>query len=369
MHSPSSLMVATTIGRQIALEISSGTRLPGEVIDLDSVASEFSTPRAEVLRAVVELSEKGLLCIDPDHGIVVSRLSISEFLATMELLAELEGSCAKLAARRLSRADANAIQGVHQASRECERAGDVLRYGRANAAFHEILYRACGNDALVQEISRIRARTQVYRRSPFQSRSRIRNSWNEHGRILQAVLAGEDLLAAERMVEHISVGAQELTAHLLQPSTQLLNFDSDFPGRRTLAAWRVPAARPAASSKQEAISRPAPQPVTQTVRSYILSRQCFKATLEQAADELGMSKRTLTRQLSVEGTTFQALKDDIRREQAVEMIRNSTEPIAQIAHDLGFSDASSFYRAFRNWTGTTPSARGASGIRRENPET
>jgi AraC-like DNA-binding protein len=75
----------------------------------------------------------------------------------------------------------------------------------------------------------------------------------------------------------------------------------------------------------------------------------------------------LTRQLSLEGTTFQSLKDDIRREQAIEMIRNSSEPIAQIAHDLGFSDASSFYRAFRNWTGTTPSVRGAAATDRENP--
>jgi AraC-like DNA-binding protein len=105
------------------------------------------------------------------------------------------------------------------------------------------------------------------------------------------------------------------------------------------------------------------------VRSYILSRQFFKATLEEVAAELGMSRRTLTRQLSVEGTTFQALKDDVRREQAIEMIRNSNEPIAQIAHDLGFSDTSSFYRAFRSWTGTTPAAREASGDSRENPET
>ncbi len=359
VHAPSRMRAVDTVCRQIALDISNGTLLPGDMLDLDCVAAEFGAPRDEVIRALVELSDQGLVCIHPDRGIFVSRLSISEFLSMMELLAEMEGVCAKLATRRLSRADAHALRSAVLTSEDCPRDGDTLRYGRANAAFHETLYRACRSEALVEEVARIRARTQVYRRSPFQSRLRIKSSWAEHGRIAQAVLAGEHLMAAERMIEHISVGAQELIALLSKGSAQLLSFDSDFPGRRALASQHVPAARYGGLSANDEGSRPLHQPVNQNVRSYILSQPCFRATLEQTAAELGMSRRTLTRQLSAENTTFQCLKDQVRREQAMEMIQNGGAPIAQIAHDLGFSDASSFCRAFRSWTGTTPSARGS----------
>jgi DNA-binding GntR family transcriptional regulator/AraC-like DNA-binding protein len=348
---------ANAIARHIASLISNGTLLPGTTIDPASVASKFGATRAEVIQAVIELGQRGLVCIRPDLGVFVSRLSISEFLQMMELLAEVEGACAKLATRRLSPGYGSALQSAHDESRDCEQKGDVFRYCRANATFHEILYHACHNDALVDEIIRIRARTQVYRRSPFESLARIRNSHTEHGRVLEAVLGGDPFLAAERMVEHISIGARELTAYLSHGSSRLLSFDADFPGR-TLARQRATmyeSPQPVHAGKSNA-RRGA---VVQDARSYILCHRYFGATIERAAKALGMSARTLTRRLAAEGITFQRLKDELRHKQALKMIREGKQPIAQVASDLGFSDTSSFYRAFRNWTGSTPGEFGA----------
>lgn len=348
---------AQAIARHIASRISNGTLLPGITIDPASVASEFGASQAEVSQAVIDLDRKGLVCIRPDHRIFVSRLSISEFLQMMELLAEVEGACAKLATRRLGPEDASALQSAHAESRDCEMKGDVFRYCRANTTFHETLYRACRNDALIDEIIRIRARTQVYRRSPFESLARIRNSRTEHGRVLQAVLEGEQYLAAERMVEHISLGARELTACLSEGSPQLLSFDADFPGRTLVRQFAAPCESPPPVDPGKSNTRGGA--VAQDARSYILSQTCFRATIDQAAKALGMSARTLTRRLSAEATTFQGLKDELRHGQALKMIQEERQPIAQVASDLGFSDASSFCRAFRNWAGSTPGERGA----------
>ena len=67
-----------------------------------------------------------------------------------------------------------------------------------------------------------------------------------------------------------------------------------------------------------------------------------------------MSSRTLHRQLLEEGVSLQALKDEVRREQAMDQLRRSSRPIKQIALAVGFRNEKSFSRAFRGWTGSTP---------------
>ena len=69
---------------------------------------------------------------------------------------------------------------------------------------------------------------------------------------------------------------------------------------------------------------------------------------------LGMSERTLQRRLTAEGTSFQLLLDDTRRELARHYLGQRTVSLADIAYLLGFSDQSSFFRAARRWFGSSP---------------
>lgn len=74
----------------------------------------------------------------------------------------------------------------------------------------------------------------------------------------------------------------------------------------------------------------------------------------QAARALEISERTLARRLQEQGQTFEGLLDDVRREQALRALADPEGVIADIAQSLGFAEASTFYRAFRRWTGQTP---------------
>ena len=69
---------------------------------------------------------------------------------------------------------------------------------------------------------------------------------------------------------------------------------------------------------------------------------------------LAMSERSLSRALRREGTTFRDLVAAVRRELALHYLTGSKVPSAEIAFLLGYDDVNSFYRAFRDWTGTTP---------------
>ena len=73
------------------------------------------------------------------------------------------------------------------------------------------------------------------------------------------------------------------------------------------------------------------------------------------ASSLFRNERTLQRQLSKEGTTFKTLLNEIRVELADKYIRDSQLSLTEITFLLGFSEASSFSRAFRRWTGKSPS--------------
>jgi AraC-like DNA-binding protein len=70
--------------------------------------------------------------------------------------------------------------------------------------------------------------------------------------------------------------------------------------------------------------------------------------------EMGLKPRTLNRLLNKEGTSFIRLLKDSRFENAQQLLRDPSAPILSIAWSLGYADASAFSRAFRRWSGMTP---------------
>ncbi|CAN7236517.1 MULTISPECIES: AraC family transcriptional regulator [unclassified Variovorax] len=94
----------------------------------------------------------------------------------------------------------------------------------------------------------------------------------------------------------------------------------------------------------------------QRVRELLRTRGREAATAEALAAILNLSARTLHRQLQEEGVSLQALKDEVRHEQAAEQLRRTERPIKQIALAVGFRNEKSFSRAFRTWAGVTPGA-------------
>jgi AraC-like DNA-binding protein len=85
------------------------------------------------------------------------------------------------------------------------------------------------------------------------------------------------------------------------------------------------------------------------------------ASEQAVADALHMSLRSLQRKLKAEGTSYKALLDSTRRDLAVQYVRSSRMSINEITYLLGFSEPGNFSRAFKRWTGTSPSQFRATG--------
>jgi AraC-like DNA-binding protein len=75
---------------------------------------------------------------------------------------------------------------------------------------------------------------------------------------------------------------------------------------------------------------------------------------ERLAGELNLTPATMRRRLHEEGTTYQSIKDQLRRDLAIGYLSHTDRSVMEIALELGFSERSAFHRAFRKWTGASP---------------
>jgi len=91
--------------------------------------------------------------------------------------------------------------------------------------------------------------------------------------------------------------------------------------------------------------------VRQALRRTLGTASCNKSTI---AGLLALHPRTLQRKLSEEGTSFESIKDEVRKQLALEYLRGTRMPLGQISLMLGYPAQSSLSRACRQWFGATP---------------
>lgn len=105
--------------------------------------------------------------------------------------------------------------------------------------------------------------------------------------------------------------------------------------------------------------------VRRLLKVMIMSPEC---SIERAAGQLGVSVRTLKRQLAARGSSYRRLRDEVRFDSARQLLQQTSTPAFQIALALGYADAAAFSRAFARWAGTSPArwrvARGRRAIRK-----
>lgn len=128
----------------------------------------------------------------------------------------------------------------------------------------------------------------------------------------------------------------------------------------SLLDYKLPESDPNTAKMAEQICRDILQSLEQRetypekVRKIIFSYKESLPTFDQVAETLHLHPRTLGRRLKQYNTSYQIILDEVRKELALEYLSDTDIPIDDIAYSLRFNDASSFYRAFKKWTGRTP---------------
>lgn len=108
--------------------------------------------------------------------------------------------------------------------------------------------------------------------------------------------------------------------------------------------------------------------VVNLVRQEIMNEPGRNSSLEIIAEKLDMSPRSLRRHLSLAGTAFSGIRNKVRETFATRYLQETCMPLEKIAGLLGYSDQSSFSKAYRNWTGCTPGEVRRNTVPSNNPD-
>jgi DNA-binding GntR family transcriptional regulator len=214
--------LAQEVRRLLEEDINDGRLMPGDALDERQLAERFKVSRTPIREAIYQLAAQGLVRAIPRQGVYVSRMSLKELLAMFELQAELEGICARFAARRMSPEQREALKANLQRQRKCLAANDAAQYAQENADFHEIIYRGSHNRFLAEQARHIRRRTEIYRQNTFQREGRTAESCDEHGKVVEAITGGNGDVAYAAMREHISVGGRGFAEFVSTVPEQML---------------------------------------------------------------------------------------------------------------------------------------------------
>ena len=151
------------------------------------------------------------MCIRDRKGTFVARVGIEALIEMFEVMAELEGMCGRLAARRIGEAELEELRQAHERCEAAARAGDSDDYYYENEAFHDCIYRASHNGFLAGEARQLKQRLKPYRRLQLQVRQRIGSSLEEHREIVAAIEAGDAARAEQAMRDHVLIQGERFS--------------------------------------------------------------------------------------------------------------------------------------------------------------
>ena len=171
----------------------------GEVLSLDSVATQLNVSAMPVREAFQILARDGLIQLRKNKGAVVLGITETYIKEHYQLRAILESSAAALAAD--PEADISEIESVYEEAAEALREGNLRQYTDLNHAFHSEIWTAAGNQKMKNMISELWNGLSMGSMVSEEDYAKV--SIIEHGKILKAIQKHDKEAAQKTMYDHI----------------------------------------------------------------------------------------------------------------------------------------------------------------------
>ena len=198
------ITLSEVIRQRLADDILHGVYPPGAKLDEQRLAERFEMSRTPVREALHQLISAGLVEMRPHRGAIVSLPTDAALAEMFEVMGEIEASCARLAAHRISPSERIKLEAVHRACIDAVRANDRDLYRKLNFDFHDAIYRAAHNEFLFNTAQSIRQRIAPFRRAQFEIVDRLPKSHAEHDAIVRAIFNGDAEGASTMARAHVS---------------------------------------------------------------------------------------------------------------------------------------------------------------------
>jgi len=198
--------------------ILSGALEPGSLIDKASLCEKLGVSRFPVSAAVARLAYDRLVDVAPQHGSFVTRISLDDVRERLFIRSALEGEIAAEAARRMTRADKDALMANAKEQAKAVADEDRATFYALDVAFHRILTARLRMARASDVLESLRVHLERMRRLTMSTSGQLRASLNEHSAIAAAIEAKDPAAARDAMKHHLSTtGARLETLAKQQP--------------------------------------------------------------------------------------------------------------------------------------------------------
>ncbi len=199
--------------------ICSGELSPGERLNQDEIATRLNVSRQPVNSAISILKANNFVRDTGRRGVVVTEVDMEQYNSIYEFRSVVEPFATRLAADRIGDDARPEAQAVLREGRTAIEASDIKRLLAADVRFHEVIYRWSGNHVIEASMRAnwphmLRSMAEVLR-----DPASAQQSWDDHQRIMDALIAGNAEAASEAMERHIGL-AMEKTRKVLIPNAQ-----------------------------------------------------------------------------------------------------------------------------------------------------
>ncbi|KWV51995.1 transcriptional regulator [Rhizobium altiplani] len=185
--------------------IITGRLPPGARIDEGALVEQFQVSRTPMREAIKALIATGMLEMRPRQGVSVAAISIPKLMEMFETMANLEGMCAKYAARRATPDEIAQLLEIQGRLEEELGSNNPDRFYEINGEFHELLYDASHTEFIADQTRMLRRRVSMYRRHVTYLPGRMAATIGEHGKIIDAIKAKDPSAAATAATEHLNL--------------------------------------------------------------------------------------------------------------------------------------------------------------------
>jgi DNA-binding GntR family transcriptional regulator len=190
---------------QIAASVLSGDFQPGLRLDEHMLAEKFGVSRTPVREALRQLASTGLIEIKPRRGATVASATSAQLDTLFGAMAEVEATCARLAAMSMTPIERRRLQSTHESMAEIVARNDSDAFAAANLTFHTLIYAGAHNEIITEFAGGLRRRLAPFRKAQFRTAGRLPRSQEEHGNVVQAIMAGDAYAAHTSMFHHMSL--------------------------------------------------------------------------------------------------------------------------------------------------------------------
>lgn len=196
---------STEIASVLEKEILSNGFALGEVINEIAVAERFGVSRTPVREALLSLAGTGLVRLEQGRGAVVVGVSMQKVFESYEVLSELLGFAASMAARRMTAMGRANLLSIHEQMRTCMTAEKRSDYMDLDAQFHDTILDASSNTVLAQMVADCERTIAAVRHASMESHATLQEMYAEHERIVAAITAADPDAARGAMREHVQL--------------------------------------------------------------------------------------------------------------------------------------------------------------------